>query len=54
VPLQPAAKELGYKPGDFPVCEGQAREIVTLPSHQFLTDEEIDYVIQQVREFYRR
>lgn len=54
VHLQPAAKELGHKPGDFPVCEAQAREIVTLPSHQFLTDEEIDYVIQQVREFYQR
>jgi aminotransferase EvaB len=52
--LQPAAKELGYKPGDFPVCEAQAREIVTLPAHQFLTDEEIDYVIAQIREFYTR
>ncbi|HET8576148.1 MAG TPA: DegT/DnrJ/EryC1/StrS family aminotransferase [Methylomirabilota bacterium] len=56
VPLhrQPAAKELGYKAGDFPVCEAQAREIVTLPAHQFLTEEEIDYVIAQVQEFYTR
>jgi aminotransferase EvaB len=54
VHLQPAAKELGYKPGDFPVCEAQAREIVTLPAHQFLTDAEIDYVITQVQEFYTR
>jgi len=54
VHLQPAAKELGYKPGDFPVCEAQAREIVTLPAHQFLADAEIDYVITQVREFYTR
>jgi dTDP-4-amino-4,6-dideoxygalactose transaminase len=53
VHLQAAAKDLGHKLGDFPVCEVQAREIVTLPSHQFLTDEEIDYVLQKVLEFYR-
>jgi dTDP-4-amino-4,6-dideoxygalactose transaminase len=52
VHLQPACKDLGYKPGDFPVCEAQAREIVTLPAHQHLTEEEIDYVIDQVTRFY--
>jgi dTDP-4-amino-4,6-dideoxygalactose transaminase len=52
--LQPACKDLGYGPGDFPVCEAQAREIVTLPAHQHLVDEEIDYVIEQVRTFYER
>ena len=50
--LQPACKDLGYGPGDFPVCEAQAREIVTLPAHQYLGGEEIDYVIEQVKTFY--
>jgi dTDP-4-amino-4,6-dideoxygalactose transaminase len=52
--LQPAAKELGYVAGDFPVCERQAREILTLPAHQFLSDEEVDAVIEHVRRFYGR
>lgn len=51
--LQPAARDLGYKRGDFPVAEAQAADIVTLPAHQFLTDSEVDYVIESVRRFYR-
>ena len=52
--LQPAARDLGYKRGDFPVAEAQAEDIVTLPGHQFLTDAEVDYTIDCVRRFYRR
>ncbi len=52
--LQPAARDLGYKKGDFPVAEAQAADIVTLPGHQFLTDDEVDYMIDRVRRFYRR
>jgi dTDP-4-amino-4,6-dideoxygalactose transaminase len=54
VHLQPASRELGGKPGDFPVCETQAREIITLPAHQHLTDDEVDYVAEQVTKFYGR
>ena len=34
--LQPAAKFLGYKVGDFPVAENQSKKILTLPIHQDL------------------
>jgi dTDP-4-amino-4,6-dideoxygalactose transaminase len=51
--LQPAARSLGYSRGDFPVAEAQAADIVTLPGHQFLTDAEVDYMIDCVRKFYR-
>jgi hypothetical protein len=27
---------------------------VTLPGHQFLTDDEVDFMIDRVRRFYRR
>lgn len=54
VHLQPAARGLGYGVGDFPVCERQAREILTLPAHQFLSDDEIDGMIEHVRRFYGR
>lgn len=50
--LQNAARELGYKRGDFPVCERQAEEIVTLPAHQHITKQQIDYAVSAIREFY--
>ncbi|MBI4604726.1 MAG: DegT/DnrJ/EryC1/StrS family aminotransferase [Planctomycetes bacterium] len=52
VHLQPAARHLGYVEGDFPACEADAKRIITLPAHQHLTDQEIDYTIRQVRAFY--
>ena len=50
--LQKAASYLGYKKGDFPVCEKHCRTIITLPVHQHLTSKEMDYMIKCVREFY--
>ncbi len=52
VHLQPAAKYLGYKKGDFPVCEEDARWIISLPVHQHLTPQQMTYVIDCVRAFY--
>ena len=52
VHLQHAAKYLAYKSGDFPKAEEDSRTIITLPAHQHLTNDEIDYTIQKVREFY--
>ncbi len=50
--LQNAARDLGYKRGDFPVCERQAEEIITLPAHQHITEEQIGYMVSSIREFY--
>jgi dTDP-4-amino-4,6-dideoxygalactose transaminase len=52
--LQPAAASLGYRPGDFPMAEADAKRMISLPAHQHLTDEEIDYTIEAVRAFYDR
>lgn len=52
--LQGAMADLGYKRGDFPVCERHCEEIITLPAHQHLEDDEIEYVAKSVREFYLR
>ena len=54
VHLQEAAKYLGYKKGDFPVCEKDCATIITLPAHQHLTPDEIEYTIEKVRAFYGR
>jgi aminotransferase EvaB len=50
--LQKAAAALGYKRGDFPVAERQAEHLITLPAHQFITAEQIDYILENIREFY--
>ena len=51
--LQPAANELTYKLGDFPVTEKQAEMILTLPINQSLNRGEITRIISAVNEFYR-
>ncbi len=50
--LQKASRYLGYKNGDFPVAEAQEEKIISLPVHQHLKQEQLDYVIKLVREFY--
>ena len=52
VHLQEAAQHLGYKKGDFPVSENHAKTAITLPAHQHLTSEEIEYTIKNIRQFY--
>ncbi|MFH2069938.1 MAG: DegT/DnrJ/EryC1/StrS family aminotransferase [Elusimicrobiota bacterium] len=50
--LQEASKQFGYKKGDFPVAEKQAESIISLPVHQHLSPQQVEYVIGKVREFY--
>ena len=49
--LQPAAKKLGYKVGDFPVTEKQSKEILTLPVNQYLKINDLKRIINVVNEF---
>jgi len=49
--LQPAAADLGYRAGDFPVAERQAGRILTLPINQTLEPEDIAYVAELVNDF---
>lgn len=50
--LQEAAINLGHKKGDFPVSEKYGDEILTLPAHQFITSEQMNYMLGCIREFY--
>ena len=52
--LQPCSASLGYRSGDFPVAEAQARRILSLPVHQALSEEQIEHVGRCITEFYRR
>lgn len=50
--LQKAAAGLGYRRGDFPNAEKQADEVITLPSHQYLTAEQMEYTVDAIKKFY--
>lgn len=56
IPLyhQKGLQHLGYKPGDFPVTDRHAREMITLPVDQFLGRKEIITVIDTIKKFYGR
>ena len=49
--LQPASKSLGYKEGDLPVTEKQAKEILTLPVNQYLAGSDLERVITAINSF---
>jgi dTDP-4-amino-4,6-dideoxygalactose transaminase len=50
--LMTAGLELGYAAGSFPVAEGQAKRIVSLPVYPELTTNDLDYVVQNLFDFY--
>jgi dTDP-4-amino-4,6-dideoxygalactose transaminase len=43
---------LGHKPGDFPVAEACAAELLSLPMFPELTEEQIHYVCDSIGEFF--
>lgn len=49
--LQKAFEYLGYQIGDFQVSEKVSKEIVSIPISPFITREEQDYVIDNIRDF---
>ncbi len=51
--LQRPGRDAGYKEGDFPEAEAQAHEVITLPSHQHCTLEQMDYTVDMIAKFYR-
>ncbi|HYK82971.1 MAG TPA: DegT/DnrJ/EryC1/StrS family aminotransferase [Gemmatimonadales bacterium] len=51
--LQPCFRHLGYQAGQLPETERAAREVVSLPVYPELTREQLDYVIDAIRGFYR-
>lgn len=47
--LQPVFAYLGYKEKDFPVAEATAKRILSLPMHPYLTDAEIEEIVEGIR-----
>ncbi len=51
VHLQPAYSDLGYGPGDFPISERAAHEVLSLPVYPELTDDQINRVTSTILEW---
>lgn len=51
--LQEAYTFLNHKEGDFPITEKHAKEILSLPMYPKLTEEQIDYIYQKVKGFFK-
>jgi dTDP-4-amino-4,6-dideoxygalactose transaminase len=52
--MQECFKSLGYKKGDFPNSERIAEAGLSLPMFPELTDEQINYVIGKIKEFFNQ
>lgn len=50
--LQPAAKQYGHVKGDFPMAETVADNCLSLPVHEFITREQLDFMIEKIKAFY--
>ena len=51
--LQPASKKLGYRYGDFPIVEKQAKSILTLPINQYLKSDEVKFISDKTDNFFK-
>lgn len=52
--LQKPAIEIGYKRGDFPIAEYQAKSLLTLPVHQYLKRKQLNYITNSIEKFYKK
>jgi len=50
--LQKCFECLGYAEGDFPVSEAAAKEVISIPVFGELTEEELNEVVQTIKDFY--
>ena len=53
--LQTPSKKIGnYKKGDFPFAEKLCNETISLPVHEFVTKNQIKYMIKNINDFYSK
>jgi dTDP-4-amino-4,6-dideoxygalactose transaminase len=51
--LQNAYQDLGYAKGDFPVAENLSEQVLSLPMHTELEQEQQAYICEQIINFYK-
>ena len=50
--LQKASAKYGYNVGDFPNAEKIARSTLSLPVHEFINKDQLNYMSKKIKEFY--
>ncbi len=50
--LQPASRYLGYRQGDFPNAELISKQVISLPVHEFITERQLEFMIEKISHFY--
>lgn len=51
--LQPASKNLGYNEGDFPIAEKLSKKVLSLPSFVGISNSQLNYVIDNIKLFFK-
>ena len=52
--LQESLKNLNHKRGDFPVTDSHTKKIITFPCDQHLKNKEMKYIVNCVKNFYKK
>ena len=53
LPLLPALKSYGHHENDFPVSERLAKQTLSLPLYPYMSPDDVRYVAEAVRQFYK-
>jgi dTDP-4-amino-4,6-dideoxygalactose transaminase len=52
--LQPAFKDLDYKDDDFPETGKVVKEVLSLPIYPEIEKDQQDFIIQEIKEFFKK
>jgi len=47
-------RKMGYKEGDFPVSERISKEVLSLPVNPFVTEEDVEKIVEKIKEFSKK
>jgi dTDP-4-amino-4,6-dideoxygalactose transaminase len=51
--LHDAAKKFKYKKGQFKNAEKLAKKVISIPVHEFITTNQLNFIIKKIKDFYR-
>ena len=49
--LHPHFSKMGYKEGDFPIAEKMSSQVVSLPVHPKVSENNIEFIIKKIKEY---
>ena len=51
--IQPAYSYLGFKAGDFPVAESCSKQVLSLPMHTEMDQDQMDFICETINAFFQ-